>query len=176
MDDRAGIALCLEALSWITATDHRPERAAILLGAAQSIWDALLTSAYDPWQSYHDACVARARSDLGPDAFDAAVRKGKAMSISQAVPYATEEPEATAPHQPAAGRQADGLTDREHEVAALVAQGLSNKEIAARLVISRRTAESHIRHILTKLGFDTRVQIATWNKTNSIPDEKLSDK
>jgi predicted ATPase/DNA-binding CsgD family transcriptional regulator len=176
MDDRAGIALCLEALSWITATGHRPERAATLLGAAQSIWDALLTSAYDPWKSYHDACVARARSDLGPDAFDTAVRRGKAMSISQAVPYAREEPQGTAPHQPAASRQADGLTEREHEVAGLVAQGLSNKEIAARLVISRRTAESHIRHILTKLGFDTRVQIATWNKTNSIPDKKFSDK
>src|SRR6266700_5470861 len=70
MDDRTGIALRLEALGWITAADDHPDRAATLLGAAQSIWDALLTETYEPWKGYHDACVAGARSGLGPDAFD----------------------------------------------------------------------------------------------------------
>ncbi len=54
------------------------------------------------------------------------------------------------------------LTQRETEVAALVAEGLSSKQIAARLVVSPRTAESHVDHILAKLGFTTRTQIATW--------------
>jgi len=62
------------------------------------------------------------------------------------------------------------LTEREHEVAALVTQGLSNKDIAARLVISRRTAESHVRHILNKLGLDSRGQIAAWVGTG--PDSR----
>jgi non-specific serine/threonine protein kinase len=47
-------------------------------------------------------------------------------------------------------------------VAELVAEGLSNKAIANRLVIARRTAESHLDHILTKLGFTSRTQIAVW--------------
>ena len=55
-----------------------------------------------------------------------------------------------------------GLTRREREVAALIAEGMSNKEIAARLVTSRRTAESHVENILRKLGFTSRTQVAAW--------------
>jgi len=54
------------------------------------------------------------------------------------------------------------LTPRELEVAALVADGLTNKEIAGRLFLSERTAEGHVEHIRDKLGFGTRSQIATW--------------
>jgi DNA-binding NarL/FixJ family response regulator len=54
------------------------------------------------------------------------------------------------------------LTRREREITALIAQGLSNKEIAARLVIATRTAESHVENILTKLGFASRAQVAAW--------------
>ena len=64
----------------------------------------------------------------------------------------------TAPLTGAAG----GLTPREHEVARLLAEGLSNKDIAARLVISQRTAETHVDHILGKLGFTSRGQVASW--------------
>ena len=54
------------------------------------------------------------------------------------------------------------LSPRELEVAELVAEGLTNRQIAARLVISERTAQNHVQHILTKLGFATRSQIAAW--------------
>jgi DNA-binding NarL/FixJ family response regulator len=57
------------------------------------------------------------------------------------------------------------LTPREREVAALVAQGLTNRQIATSAHISERTAESHVQHILTKLGFATRTQIASWVAT-----------
>ena len=53
-------------------------------------------------------------------------------------------------------------TAREREVATLVAYGLSNKQIAARLVISRHTAESHVERMLSKLGFTNRTQIVAW--------------
>ena len=56
-----------------------------------------------------------------------------------------------------------GLTRRESEVAALVGEGLSNRQIARRLTISERTAESHVQHVLTKLGFSSRSQIAVWS-------------
>ncbi|MGI5456869.1 ATP-binding protein [Streptomyces sp. CA-249302] len=54
------------------------------------------------------------------------------------------------------------LTAREEEVAGLVAEGLSNRQIATRLRLSERTAENHVTHILTKLGFDSRARIAAW--------------
>jgi DNA-binding CsgD family transcriptional regulator len=63
-----------------------------------------------------------------------------------------------------------GLSAREVEVAALVADGLSNRDIAARLVISERTAGNHVAHILAKLGFTSRSQIAGWmSSTMSVP-------
>lgn len=66
-----------------------------------------------------------------------------------------------APASPARGARQQ-LTKREREVAALVASGLSNKEIAEKLVISERTAEGHVERILGKLGFRSRSQIASW--------------
>ncbi len=54
------------------------------------------------------------------------------------------------------------ITAREAQVAALVAEGLSNPAIAARLLVSRRTVSSHVAHILTELGLSNRVQIAVW--------------
>jgi DNA-binding NarL/FixJ family response regulator len=58
--------------------------------------------------------------------------------------------------------QGDPLTPRESEIAALVAQGLSNRGIAEALVISERTAQNHVQHILGKLGYANRAQIAAW--------------
>jgi DNA-binding NarL/FixJ family response regulator len=66
---------------------------------------------------------------------------------------------AAAPTGPAAGRLAE-LTERETEIVALVATGLSNGEIAERLVISRRTAEHHVQHIYGKVGVSSRAALA----------------
>lgn len=61
-----------------------------------------------------------------------------------------------------ATKAADPLTEREREVADLLAQAMSNRDIADRLVLSERTVESHVRNILTKLGFTSRTQVAAW--------------
>jgi non-specific serine/threonine protein kinase len=66
-------------------------------------------------------------------------------------------------------RGADILTPREVEVADLVAEGLSNPAIARRLYVSRTTVTSHVGHILTKLGFSSRVQIAAWAAQRRTP-------
>ena len=60
----------------------------------------------------------------------------------------------------------DPLSPREQQIAALVAAGLRNREIAAQLVISERTAQNHVQHILGKLGFANRAQIAAWTERN----------
>jgi DNA-binding CsgD family transcriptional regulator/tetratricopeptide (TPR) repeat protein len=62
------------------------------------------------------------------------------------------------------------LSRREREVAALVARGLTNREIARTLVLSERTAENHVQHILTKLGFGSRAQIAAWAVSEGLPN------
>ena len=62
----------------------------------------------------------------------------------------------------AADRSSNPLTARKSEIASLVAAALSNREIADRLFLSERTVETHVRHILGKLGFTSRTEIATW--------------
>jgi DNA-binding CsgD family transcriptional regulator len=71
--------------------------------------------------------------------------------------------------EPAVSGAAANLTAREREVAMLLAAGMSNREIAAALVITESTTEVHVRHILAKLGFKSRVQVAAWaNRQGSL--------
>ena len=63
------------------------------------------------------------------------------------------------------GGAAGPLARREADVAQLVADGLTNKQIGARLFISERTVDSHVRSILNKLGVGSRAQIAAWVAT-----------
>lgn len=56
----------------------------------------------------------------------------------------------------------DGLTEREREIAVLIAAGKSSREIAAQLILSKRTVDAHTANILAKLGFSSRIQIARW--------------
>ena len=78
------------------------------------------------------------------------------MSSAQLLALARE-----APGRTAAG-SAGGLSKRELEVARFVASGMTSRAIAERLFLSERTVESHLEHILTKLGFSSRAQVAGW--------------
>jgi DNA-binding NarL/FixJ family response regulator len=69
---------------------------------------------------------------------------------------------ATASPRRAVRQAFGGLTEREREVAALIAKGKSNREIADQLVVSSRTVETHVGAILSKLAFSSRAQIAVW--------------
>ncbi len=84
------------------------------------------------------------------------------MSYGEAIRYALQEGSPQRSQAESVPGRLWPLTRRESEIAELVAQGLSNKDIAAALVISQRTAEGHIEHILDKLGFNSRTQIAAW--------------
>ena len=89
------------------------------------------------------------------------------MTSEQAVEYALSEKEsfpliATGQEQALANVQGVTLTRREEEVVALVARGLTNRQISESLFISERTVDAHVRKILKKLGIRSRTQIATW--------------
>jgi predicted ATPase/DNA-binding CsgD family transcriptional regulator len=164
-ENRFGTANALESLAWVSADQRRYPRAATLLGAA----DALFTHFGTPLTSlphliaFHNHCVEDAKTALGDAAFEVAFTTGCNLSYDAARAYALEKSAAAeVPTSPAARTDATPLTRREREVADLVCQGLTNKEIAARLVISPRTAETHVEKILSKLGFTSRSQIAAW--------------
>ncbi|MFE3059844.1 protein kinase [Nocardia sp. NPDC059239] len=153
-------AMSLEVLSWVAGADGDAERAAVLMGATEGLQRSVGNPApILPMLDDHDECVQTTRSALGARGFDAAFRKGRAMGMDDAVAYALgEKPADTVP----ASGPGVALTKRENQVADLIAQGLTNKQIAAKLVISQRTAQGHVEHILTKLGFTSRAQIAAW--------------
>ncbi|GAA4472004.1 hypothetical protein GCM10023094_03590 [Rhodococcus olei] len=154
-------AACLEALAWIVSAEGSARRAAVLLGAAQAQGQlaGASTAVFPSQHVHHDEWEANTRRALGERAFEAAHRDGGALDLDAAVAYALGEEPATAP--PTTGPSTK-LTNRERQVADLVAEGLTNKAIATRLVISPRTADGHVERILTKLGFTSRAQIAAW--------------
>jgi DNA-binding NarL/FixJ family response regulator len=73
-----------------------------------------------------------------------------------------EQPDPAAADEVCGWEGSEGLTAREREIAVLVARGLSNRDVAARLVISRRTVDAHVNHIFAKLGLSSRVQLTIW--------------
>ncbi|WP_336212667.1 ATP-binding protein [Nonomuraea sp. LPB2021202275-12-8] len=160
LGDTLGVGVNLEVLAWIAATQERWERAARLLGSLRTVWRSVGAplGGYGHLAGYHDDCERRTREALGEHAFAAAVRQGSRLPYDESLAYGLEEEPAAedGPAEPAP------LTPRETEIAQLVAQGMTNKEIAASLVIAQRTAEGHIEHILSKLGFHSRAQIAVW--------------
>jgi non-specific serine/threonine protein kinase len=165
-DDRMGSTYCIEALAWIAASRHQYERAAVLLGAATGKLQSMATTldGNPHVAGYHRDCERQARQALGETAFRAAYYRGLELPAADVLAYALQQPTKKPPQKPQARPVSDGapLTPRELQVARLIAGGRSNKQIAAELVISHRTAENHVEHILTKLGFTSRAQVAAW--------------
>jgi non-specific serine/threonine protein kinase len=162
VNETACTSFCLDALAWIAFDEGRPERAATLLGAVERLAQLMGAPAggVPDLSAYHEQYTQRTRTALGERAYQVAAARGGRMSLEEAVAYALDEP--ARPAAPKPGAEPTPLTRREQQVAELIARGLSNKEIAAGLVISRRTAESHVEHILTKLGCTSRAQVAAW--------------
>ena len=87
--------------------------------------------------------------------------------------YATLPKEKPVSTRRTIARQYDGLTEREREVAALIGQGQSNAEIAELLVVSKRTVETYVSSVLSKLGLTSRSQIALWTRDKGLVNRKL---
>jgi non-specific serine/threonine protein kinase len=154
----------METLSWVCAGRKDYARAASLFGAAASVWHEIGTSVdnYAPLGEAHHHYLSLVRESMGGDSYEEEFRRGYDMPGDRAMDFAlgVEGPgRVTAQPTPHSSEPEVPLTPREREISGLVAEGLANKEIAARLVISPRTVETHVQNVLVKLGFSSRAQI-----------------
>ena len=161
VDNRFAQYYLLTCLGWHAASSGQARLAAQLLGAAETVGTGAGAHIIGP----HAPLLARAKESasgaLGASKFEAAFEAGTRLSRQAAVRLALGEADQVEPG--AGGDVAFGpLAKREVEVAQLVAEGLSNKQIGARLLISEPTVATHIRSIMNKLGFNARAQIASW--------------
>jgi DNA-binding CsgD family transcriptional regulator len=157
---RAALTYLLDALGYDAARSGQSRLAAQLLGAADSVRTGA-GARIIPIAPVVAQAEESARGALGAAKFDAEFNAGKRLSRGAALGLALGAPV----HAAAAvsnGADRGPLAKREFEVARLIADGLSNKQIGARLLISERTVASHVRSILNKLGFSTRAQVAGW--------------
>ncbi|WP_020667379.1 ATP-binding protein [Amycolatopsis nigrescens] len=159
VDDQTILAFALTVLAGCATHGGKLTRAAKLLGAATAVWQLLGASPtnYAAFVEPMQRDIALVTGGLGEETALREFTAGTALSPQQALRYALGEESETSV------RPSDTpLTRRETQIAELVAKGMTNREIADQLVIARRTAETHVDHILTKLGFTNRAQIAAW--------------
>jgi predicted ATPase/DNA-binding CsgD family transcriptional regulator len=159
--DRMGMAMSMEVVAWAESDTGHAEEAARLLGAVRAGLDSIGAGLFAHLHEDHERCLARTREALGEPAYGEALAEGAALRFDDAVALALGR---RTPAPPSPGRPGDEarLTPREREIAALVAEGLTDREIAERLVVARRTAEGHVSHILGKLNLTSREQLAVW--------------
>jgi predicted ATPase/DNA-binding CsgD family transcriptional regulator len=150
------IADNLEELAGIELEHRRPRPAAVLLGAASTIRASAGATRRIGRQGQYECDVGSARHQLG-DGFAEPWTQGSLLTIDQAVDFARRGRGER--RRPATGW--DSLTATEKKVAALVADGRTNPEIAAALIMGRATVKTHVSNILDKLGLANRTQIAT---------------
>ena len=161
LGDHRGIAACLELIGSATAVQG-PERGTRLLAAAETLREATGVNRPAARGADQERTVAALRSTLGPDAFARAWEAGRRLPLDEIVADALTPAEPAAPQTPPSDKRSGPLTRREREVAALIARGLTNRQIAEELFIAERTADTHVEHILAKLGLGSRTQVATW--------------
>lgn len=162
IDDRVAQYALLDGLGCVAAGAGQARLAAQLLGAAETVRTQAGASLIPILAPLIAQAEESATAALGAPKFEAEVSAGKCLSRDEAIRLALEEPVHAAASAVTKGNDSALLGKREADVARLVAQGLSNKQIGARLFISERTVDSHVRTILNKLGFNSRAQIAGW--------------
>ena len=163
VDDSSGSALCIGALACVAAEQQHWDHAARLYGAEQMLWRSIPAALPAPVVALHHNHREATRRALGARRWAACHEEGSFLDRSAAVALAlgqsSPDPVREEVHPQVT---VDPLTERQLEVATLVTLGMTDRQIAARLVISPRTAESHVEHILTRLGLRNRAEIAAW--------------
>ncbi|WP_319457003.1 MULTISPECIES: helix-turn-helix transcriptional regulator [unclassified Mycobacterium] len=166
MNHDLGTAMCLDGMAWAVALSGEYVRAARLQGAADVIWQAgplRMPYQFDRHE-IREKVEALIREGIGHTAFDQAFADGMSLPLDSVIGRnsGSDVREESGADDSVIADQLESLTQRERKVAELLAKGMRNREIAAELVVSPRTVESHVQNILTKLGFHSRTQIAAW--------------
>ena len=173
--DRRGIAECFDGLATAAAARRQPEVAARLVGAAEGLREAIGVALTPFAAAAHTQLVDGLERRLG-EGFAGIRAEGQAMPLDEAVRFALGgRPEPEGRRAGLGGRRPPGptavpesepsptlLSQREREVAALLVRGLSNREIAAALVLTEGSASNYVKRILAKLGFRSRAQVGVW--------------
>jgi DNA-binding CsgD family transcriptional regulator/tetratricopeptide (TPR) repeat protein len=162
LEDKEFTASCLEGLGEVVAAQGEPAWAVQLWGEADSLRQSIGAPMAPVNRATYEQAVAAARHDLGEKAFATAWAEGRTMTAVQDLPAQEAVPmspsmEARQPSVPPTGRiPPAGLTAREVEILQLLAQGLTDPQIAERLVIARRTVNWYLTSIYSKIGVSSR--------------------
>jgi predicted ATPase/DNA-binding CsgD family transcriptional regulator len=148
--DRWFGGIVLVSAGFLAAASGDAERAVRLVAVADAVRTALDVPLWPGFRARHESLLAETRSALGAQRFEAAWDAGIGIPLDAAVELIA--PPRTEP----ATYASDELTTREVEVLALVAEGLTDAEVAERLVVSIRTVHAHLRSIYRKLGVRSR--------------------
>jgi len=167
LQDTHNLAMALEGLAWAVGAQGRAEEAARLLGAAEPLRELVGTALLPHWRADHDRARAAAQAALGKRAFAAALARGRAMTVEQAIAFglATHDDRRSSGRRsagPRSGAARPALSPREAQVAQLVARGLTNRQIAGALVLQESTVGNHLQRIYARLGLSGRAQLAAW--------------
>jgi non-specific serine/threonine protein kinase len=171
LNDKLVAALNLEVVSGALASLTKYEDAAVIRGIAARHWEALessLTSLSPNLAGAHEKAAERTAKALGPRLQREAMTRGYKMTQDEVTAHLLGL-EASASPETEARRDVEELTKRQLQVAQLIADGKSNRDIANSLFLSTRTVEGHVESILAKLGLTSRTQIASWINKRSIP-------
>jgi DNA-binding CsgD family transcriptional regulator len=156
-----GVIECLIGFAATAVKDGQYTAGVRLLAAAEAISGQLSASKWKANRMEFERYLALAREGLTKASFQAEQNTGRSLSLEQAVEYARQLQVRSVP-EPGAKVKLGDLTAREREIAALIAQGKTNSQIAQELVLSKRTVEKHATNILSKLGLTSRTQIVRW--------------
>ncbi|MGA8544804.1 MAG: LuxR family transcriptional regulator [Mycobacterium sp.] len=146
----------LECLGTLAAQAGGHREAIRLLGAGAALRERMGAVRFKIWDASYEACVAALRDALDNNDFDGAWAEGAALSTEEAIAYAQRGRGER--KRPTSGWAS--LTPTERQVVQLVSEGLANNDIATRLFVSPRTVQTHLTHVYTKLGLNSRVQLA----------------
>jgi predicted ATPase/DNA-binding CsgD family transcriptional regulator len=163
--ERWAMTQSLERLAELEARCGHADRALRLAGAGDALYERLGATRPPAECQKLEQWLMPLREASGNEAADAAWAHGRALDLEDAIGLALGGDESARPRRV---RAAGMLTVREEEVAALLAVGLTNRQIAERLVITERTVAAHIEHILDKLGFASRHQVGAWAAERSL--------